>query len=273
MSDAEAETATGSVTGAEELAAAKERSWRTMAAIDAAYAAGELDQAGWHAAVLAVLEPAYLAADNPRAQSGHSGDVAHWRRARGLLVDALPEQGGSFLDIGCANGHLMETLTEWAAERGTVIDPYGVDISPRLAALARQRCPQWADRIWSANAMGWQPPRRFDIVRTGLDYVPPATRPAYLKHLMTRVLVPGGRLIVGVFNEETDRDTLEQEVASYGSSILAGGPSSGSPWSGGPSSGSLWSGGPSCVTGRTRRPHRHPALSYKAFWISDKGPE
>lgn len=231
------------MTEAEELAAAKERSWRAMAVIDEAYATGAIDRAGWHAAVLDIIEPAYLAGDNPRAQSGHSGDAAHWRQARGLLVEALPEQGGSFLDIGCANGHLMETLTAWAGERATpiAIEPYGVEISARLAALAAERHPQWADRIWSANAMDWQPPRRFDIVRTGLEYVPAAARPAYLTHLLTEVVAPGGRLIVGVFNEETDEDTLEREVASFG---------------------------PFTVTGRTTAPHRHPALSYKAFWLS-----
>jgi 2-polyprenyl-3-methyl-5-hydroxy-6-metoxy-1,4-benzoquinol methylase len=34
-----------------------------------------------------------------------------------LLADAI-RSSGSFLDIGCANGHLMETLTGWAAEDG-----------------------------------------------------------------------------------------------------------------------------------------------------------
>ncbi|HKE51891.1 MAG TPA: class I SAM-dependent methyltransferase [Actinomycetes bacterium] len=222
----------------EQLSAAKERAWRQAADIDAAYRSGALDEAGWHAAWLAIIEPAYLRGGNPRAESGHSGDPARWELARRLLVDAIGSDG-SFLDIGCANGHLMETLTGWAAEDGYAIEPYGLDISPVLAALARHRCPQWADRIWTGNAMGWRPPRRFDLVRTGLDYVPPDRRADYLAHLLGTVVAPGGRLIIGVHNEERDRDTFEAEVHDYGHRIA----------------------------GRASRPHRHPGVAYKVIWI------
>ncbi|MEY9948363.1 class I SAM-dependent methyltransferase [Kitasatospora sp. GAS1066B] len=217
---------------------AKERSWREAKEIDDAFESGQIDQAGWHEAVLAIIEPAYLSASNPRAQSGHSGDSDRWRYARSLLADALPGDG-SFLDIGCANGHLMETLTEWGAEAGIVIEPYGVEISAPLAELARARCPQWADRIWTANAANWLPSRRFDIIRTGLDYVPSPLRASYIEHLLNQALVPGGRLVVGVFNEERDQHLLERQVASFGYT----------------------------VAGRVTREHRHPAIHYKAFWI------
>lgn len=226
---------------ADDLAASKERSWREVAAIDEALAAGRIDRRGWHEAVLSLIETAYLAGDDPRAQSGYSGDEGRWRQARGLLVGALPAAGGTFLDVGCANGHLMRTLTDWAAAAGTVIEPYGVEISEPLAELARARQPQWADRIWSANAFEWTPPRRFDVVRTGLDYVPAGFRGEYLRHLTGRVVAPGGRLIVGVFNEESAQDTLERFVADLGYPIA----------------------------GRTTAEHRHPALSYKAFWIEN----
>ena len=226
------------MSGDEELAAAKERGWRQAAEIDAAYERGELDRAGWHAAWLAILEPAYLAGGNPRAESGHSGDPVRWELARRLLVDAIPADG-TFLDVGCANGHLMETLTAWAVEDGLAVEPYGIDISPALADLARRRCPQWADRIWTGNAMGWEPPMRFDVVRTGMDYVPPDHRAAYLDHLVARVIQPGGRLVVGVYNEERELDTLAHEVRGFGHRIA----------------------------GRASRPHRHPGVAYKAFWI------
>jgi SAM-dependent methyltransferase len=228
---------------AQELARAKDRGWREIAQINEDHAAGRIDRAGWHEAVLALIEPAYLAGDNPRAQSGHSGDAARWRQARSPLVDALPAGGGSFLDVGCANGHLMDTLTGWAAEADIAIEPYGVEISSRLAQLARDLHPQWADRIWTANAADWSPPRRFAIVRTGLDYVPANSRPDYLAHLGAKVVAPGGRLVVGMFNEESDEDLLEQQTATLGYRIA----------------------------GRTRAAHRHPALSYKAFWIDFEG--
>ena len=60
----------------------------------------------------------------------------------------------------------MESVAAWCAERGLAIEPYGVDISPALAELARRRLPQWADRIWVGNAVNWRPPgaMRFDYV-------------------------------------------------------------------------------------------------------------
>ncbi len=224
------------------IAAARERGWRQLADIDAAFTDGRIDRAAWHAAVLALVETAYLAGDNPRAQSGHSGDAARWRHARSLLVDTLPDHFGApitVLDVGCANGHLMECWTAWATEAGHRVEPFGVEISPALAALARRRCPQWAHRIWTGNAFDWSPPRRFDVVRTGLDYVPASERGPYLAHLLDHTVAPAGRLVIGVCNEEADAQTLESQVRALGYT----------------------------VGGRVHRPHRHPAIRYKAFWI------
>jgi hypothetical protein len=53
----------------------------------------------------------------------------------------------------------------WLAERRYRIGPYGLNILRELAALARQRLPQWADRIAVGNAIDWTPERRFDFVR------------------------------------------------------------------------------------------------------------
>ena len=53
------------------------------AAMNAALAAGEIDEDGWYRWYMSVLVPIYLAADNPRAQSGHSGDEAGGRPPAG----------------------------------------------------------------------------------------------------------------------------------------------------------------------------------------------
>lgn len=222
----------------DDVRTAKEAAWRELDEIDAALERGEIDEPGWYAAVLAIVEPAYLSAGNPRAQSGHGGDEIRWRLARGLLVDALPGNC-SLLDVGCANGHLIESLVQWAAAAGLALEPHGVEISAPLAELARRRCPQWSERIWTANVLGWAPPRRFDVVRTGLDYVPASRRADLVGHLIEHVVAPGGRLVVGTFNEERDDDHLEGQVRAWGYRIA----------------------------GRTARPHRHRAIAYKAFWI------
>ena len=213
----------------EELARAKEGGWREVAAIDAAYAAGEIGPEEWHAAMASLVVPKYLAAETPQGGSGSSRDAAGWEYARSLIADAV-SPGQTFLDIGCANGHLMESMAAWGG-----VEPYGLEISPQLAEVARSRLPHWAGRIWVGNAAEWQPQRRFDVVRTGLDYVPPGRRRALVEH----VLGYCDRLVIGVHNEERDRRAHEAEVVSWGFEIA----------------------------GRSERRHPHPQLAYKVFWI------
>jgi hypothetical protein len=123
---------------------------------------------------------------------------------------------GDFLDVGCANGYLMESLARWSGAGPSPLEPYGLELSSELADLARRRLPHWADRIWTGNALGWTHPagRRFDYVRTGLEYVPPGRGPALVAHLLERVV--RRRLIIGVTNEIAGRPGREAEVAAAG---------------------------------------------------------
>jgi SAM-dependent methyltransferase len=165
------------------------------AELNRAVACGEIPEEEWYARVETLVSDAYLSSDDPRAQSGKTGDEVDWRWSRELVLDACPPSG-AILDAGCANGYLMESLERWGRERGMAISVFGVDISPRLVALARSRLPHWADRIAIGNVMTWDPPRRFDAVHTGLDYVPPARRRDLVERILGRLLVPGGRLVL-----------------------------------------------------------------------------
>jgi hypothetical protein len=156
---------------------------------------GRVSEPEWFEAVEEVLIDAYLESDDPRAQSGKSGDETAWRWSRELVLDAF-EGDGAILDVGCANGYVMESLHRWGAERGRTIEPYGLEISARMAALARRRLPAWADRIFVGNVLDWTPPRRFDVVHTGLDYVLPPRRRALVRRLLDRFLEPGGCVVV-----------------------------------------------------------------------------
>jgi hypothetical protein len=218
----------------EPYATAKERAWREVEAIEAAYTRGELDDAGWHEAMAAIIVPAYLAGPTAEAGSGHSGTPADWKYSRGIVAEAISGHE-TFLDVGCANGLLMDSVHRW-----TGAEPYGLEIAPQLVAHARRRYPQWRDRIFVGNALGWQPPIRFDVVRTGLEYVPRRRRQELVAHLLEDVVVDGGRLVIGKFNEAAGRRALEEEVAAWGFRIA----------------------------GRSERPHRSETrLAYRVFWI------
>jgi trans-aconitate methyltransferase len=164
-------------------------------------AAGEIDEAKWYRGIAAEITPAYLSADNPRNQSGFAGDEAHWIQARSLIADAI-DRPGTFLDVGCANGYLMECLEGWTKQKGYRIKPYGLDISPELIDVARQRLPRWVSRLFIGNAIDWEPNRRFDFVRTSLEYVPRSRQSELIRRLLERMVAPMGRLIIGTCNEE-----------------------------------------------------------------------
>jgi SAM-dependent methyltransferase len=149
----------------------------------------------YYAETRRLLEGAYLEAEDPRGSSGFRGDAGRWERARRPIASAI-DRDGTFLDVGCANGLLMESLVEWAGRDGFRIEPYGLDLIPSLVALARERLPRWSDRIFAGNVMEWDPPRRFDLVRTELEYVPRRRRRDMVERLLSVYLVPGGRLIL-----------------------------------------------------------------------------
>jgi len=171
-----------------------------------AYDWGESEQellrfyARWYAGIWArrldgawppeVYEAHYLAAGTPQGGSGHSGDAAAWEAARRPIAEAV-DRDGAFLDVGCANGLLLESLVRWSRHR---IEPYGLDFAPGLVAEARRRLPHWADRFFVGDARTWEPPRRFDFVRTELVYADDPR--SYAARLLDRYLAPGGRLIV-----------------------------------------------------------------------------
>ncbi len=213
----------------------KERAWREVAEIDARLERGELDEAGWHAEMARLIVPAYLAAETPWAGSGRSGTAEEWDYARSHVAHAI-DRDGSFLDVGCANGYLLQSLPRWTVHS---IDPYGLDIAPELVELARRRLPDWADRFFVGNALDWTPPHRFTFVRTGLEYVPRHRRRELVEHLLSFC----DRLIVGVFNEEVDARPTEEEIRSWGHRIA----------------------------GRSERAHRtKPEIDYRVLWIDSR---
>lgn len=114
-----------------------------------------------------------------------------WKRARGPIIRAV-DRDGTFLDVGCANGLLMESIARWAGEEGFRIEPYGLELIDSLAVLARRRLPRLSHRIFTGNSMLWRPPFRFDFVRTELEYAPHHRRREMVGKMLSQYLPPTG---------------------------------------------------------------------------------
>lgn len=176
----------------------------------------ELEQ--WCEQVKADTEAAYLSygADEPWKQSGMSGPEQRWKALRKPVADAV-EHSGSFLDIGCANGYLLESVIEWTKERGIAIDPHGLDISEKLIGLAKERLPAYADHFYVGNAFAWIPERRFDYVATMLDIAPEKYEEEYIHFLLEHHVAPQGKLLLlktGAYEEP--EVWLHERLGRYG---------------------------------------------------------
>jgi hypothetical protein len=84
-----------------------------------------------------LVEPVYLGADTEEGGSGYTGTPERWRHARGLIADALAKSG-TFHDIGCANGLLMERIVAWvpSGSRDRALRPRDPTVVRRVRAHA-----------------------------------------------------------------------------------------------------------------------------------------
>jgi len=158
----------------------------------------------WFAEVKRFLEEGYLQHTDPIRQSGFGGGPERWRAERGPILEAI-DRDGDLLDVGCANGYLLECLVAWAKEQGRALVPYGVDFSERFVELARKRHPANASNFWVANSWDWTPPRRFPFVYALLDSVPTDLMASYATRLLDWAVERGGRLIVGHYGSRHRR--------------------------------------------------------------------
>ncbi|MFZ1947002.1 MAG: class I SAM-dependent methyltransferase [bacterium] len=164
------------------------------------------------------LEASYLGETDAVRQSGFGGGHRRWRAERELILDAVIG-GGDFLDVGCANGYLLECLVKWGQERDIRLTPYGLDCGARLIALAKARLPQYASHFWVGNSWDWIPPRTFSYVYSLYDCVPEELLSAYIGRLVRRYVAGGGTLVLGAYGslgkQEAARD-VTADIAAAG---------------------------------------------------------
>jgi SAM-dependent methyltransferase len=176
------------------------------------------------------LESAYLRETDPIRQSGFSGGPERWRNEREPILSAIGGDG-TILDLGCANGFLLECLVAWAGERAITLVPHGVDIGASLVALAKKRLPQFADNFHVANAFAWMPPQRYRYIYTLFDCVPLEHFRSYVHGTLEQCVAPGGRLVVGAYGSRSRnlppvdvRRLLEGSGLAVAGEVSAGSP-------------------------------------------------
>lgn len=152
----------------------------------------------WFTSLKDELETAYIRNNQPWEQSGYYGSEEQWIATRKPNADCI-DNSGSFLDIGCANGYLLECILKWTSLRNLKIVPYGIDISEKLIELAKARLPGYADNLYTSNCWDWDPPTRFDYVRTELVYVPEHLQKQYIDRVLNTCLNEDGKLLVSEY--------------------------------------------------------------------------
>jgi len=171
----------------------------------------------FHAAKARMTER-YRSHEDPRLQSGFGGGPERWESERRPLLEPV-DRDGTILDLGCANGYLLQCLVVWAAEANVVLVPYGVDQDPSLIRLAQERIPEFATHFFSGNVWTWVPPRRFTFVYSLADVVPRPLLGRYVRRLYSKFLEPGGILIMGSYGSHSRSQSplpLERLLPDFG---------------------------------------------------------
>jgi 2-polyprenyl-3-methyl-5-hydroxy-6-metoxy-1,4-benzoquinol methylase len=158
------------------------------------------DREAWFQATRVATRDYYLAdPSNPYQQSGRSTGARRWEETRRPIAAGV-HRSGTFLDVGCANGLLLQCVEQWVGERGLSIAPHGLDFVAELLELASRRVPHGTFHL--GNAWSWVPPRRYTFVRSSIETVPVEDRGAFVRRQHSWV-EPGGRLILCWYPDQT----------------------------------------------------------------------
>jgi SAM-dependent methyltransferase len=122
-----------------------------------------------------------------------------------ILAAVSVGPGTRMLDVGCGSGLLCELAEGLGAE------VYGIDVTPELLALARERVPGADLREGDMCALPF-PDTGFDLV-TGVNSFQFAPDPALAFAEAARVLKTGGRLVAAAFAEPERNEGTVVQVA------------------------------------------------------------
>lgn len=116
----------------------------------------------------------------------------------------LVQKGDRILDLGCGHGRLIKLFEQ------TTIDYHGFDLSRNLIESARQKYPEFSFRVGDARRLPYQD-SLFDSVWliALLHHLPEAAAARVLSEAV-RVVKPGGRIIITVW--QPDRISFWQKL-------------------------------------------------------------
>ncbi|MET9953956.1 methyltransferase domain-containing protein [Streptomyces sp. NPDC006339] len=129
------------------------------------------------------------------------------------LLDAFAETvgDGPVADVGCGPGK----VTAYLARAG--VDAFGVDLSPRMAALARRAHPELAFAVGSMTALPVADAALAGILAYySTHHTPPELLPTVYAEFR-RALAPGGRLMIaGHVGEDGGEGERRHHTEAYG---------------------------------------------------------
>ena len=100
------------------------------------------------------------------------------------------------MDIGSANGYLVDCLTNWMKHSGLNLEFFGLEISRELTELSKKNFPHLKDHFFNGNVLDWIPQEKYDFVFTMILFgIPEQLREKYITRILEMYLKKGGRLI------------------------------------------------------------------------------
>ncbi|UTW04724.1 methyltransferase domain-containing protein [Amphritea atlantica] len=124
-----------------------------------------------------------------------------------VVSTAQISSGHRVLDVACGTGILARTVAATVTEPGSVT---GLDLSPGMLAMARQLAPSIDWQLGSAESLPFAD-NSFDAVVSQFGLMFFQDRRSALKEMM-RVLTPGGRLVVAVWDALVNSQAYPDEV-------------------------------------------------------------
>lgn len=153
------------------------------------------------------FDDAYFTGGVVGGYDDYEADEALHRRNAALRLRDLERlrgrAGGRLLDVGCAFGYFLDE----ARARGWKVE--GVEVSPRVAAVARDRF--LVNVVPDLDEMARESPGAFDVV-TVYQVLEHIADPAEALTLVRRCLVDGGTLVVETWDR---RSTIARLMGSH----------------------------------------------------------